>query len=563
MKKILSMSLAAILAIGLFAGCTPKTDKPKEDSSSAETVAAADVSAPGEFPIVKEKETFKVVSAQTYYITDLNTNDFYKWYEEKTNVKIEFDLIAESAMQEKVNLILASNQLPDAFLNGGISTADLVKYGEQGIFIPINDMVEKHGHFIKEVFEENERLPEAVTTPNGKIYALPAVNECFHCFYAGRAWINEQWLKNVDMEYPETTDDLYEVLKAFKEKDANGNGKTDDEIPMMGANTGWLAIPHDFLLNSFVYNDGSTRIALKNEKIEFVGNTPEFKEGLTYIKKLIDEGLLDPVSLTQTTEQFRVIAGNPESIDVGVAVGALWSEALGNDDTDPLQRSKQYVGLSPLKGPKGVRNVLTNEDGIIPAQLVITNACKNPEVLFKWGEGQYDQYTGIVAENGTEGVHWEKPTNGELGINGLPALYKKIVANLGSGSDSQNFSIPNFGVLNRTAEFRAGQAVEDEEYAMWASEPRLERETKTYFEPFRSDEAVPAIIYTAAEAEVVGKLSVAIKDYVLENIVAFLSGAKSLDKDWDSYIQEFDALELDKYLETVQTGYDRQYGKES
>lgn len=566
MRRLLSIGLATFIAISVLGGCTNtnsssssdqgSTDSSSKTESSSES-STADISAPGVYPIVKDKQTFKVMTAQTTYITDMNTNDFYKWYEEKTNVKIEFDLVPESAMKEKVNLTLASNKLPDAFLACGIGSSDLIKYGEQGTFIPINDMVETHGSFIKEVFDENELLPESITAPNGSIYALPGINECYHCFYSGRSWINTEWLKNVGMEYPNTTDELYNVLKAFKEKDANGNGDPNDEIPMMGSDTGWNTRPYDFLLNSFVYNDTASRIAVTDGKINFVADTDEFKEGLKYIKKLIDEQLIDPVSLTQTEQQYAVIGGNPESIDVGVAVGACWWSGLGNDDSDPLQRARQYVGLSPLEGPKGVRNVLTSEGGIEIDKFAITNACKNPEVLFKWGEGQYDQYTGIVASFGTEGIDWEKPADGVKGINGLPALYKQI--HLTSGTDTQNFAIPNFGIVNNTAEVRAGQAVEDEEEAKWGIESRLENETKTYFEPYRSNEAVPSILLSAEDSTERSRLQVQITDYVLENIVAFLSGAKDIDKDWDAYCKEFDVLEVAKYLEIVQKGYDNQY----
>lgn len=55
--------------------------------------------------------------------------------------------------------------------------------------------------------------------------------------------INKQWLDNLKLEVPATTDELYTVLKAFKEQDANGNGDSKDEIPMMGTPAGRAAPP--------------------------------------------------------------------------------------------------------------------------------------------------------------------------------------------------------------------------------------------------------------------------------------------------------------------------------
>lgn len=45
-------------------------------------------------------------------------------------------------------------------------------------------------------------------------------------------YLNKTWLDNLGLTYPETVEELYTVLKAFKEQDANGNGDPNDEIPI-------------------------------------------------------------------------------------------------------------------------------------------------------------------------------------------------------------------------------------------------------------------------------------------------------------------------------------------
>ena len=55
--------------------------------------------------------------------------------------------------------------------------------------------------------------------------------------------MNTDWLKK-SRKRNSTTDELYDVLKAFKGKDLNGNGK-DDEIPM-----------------SFIFNNGNKEFIL-------------------------------------------------------------------------------------------------------------------------------------------------------------------------------------------------------------------------------------------------------------------------------------------------------------
>ena len=56
-----------------------------------------------------------------------------------------------------------------------------------------------------------------------------------HILY--KIWINQTWLDNLGLDVPTTTEELYTVLKAFKENDPNGNG-IQDEYPLVGG-TGW------------------------------------------------------------------------------------------------------------------------------------------------------------------------------------------------------------------------------------------------------------------------------------------------------------------------------------
>lgn len=566
MKKSLAILVCAMLTASALAGCGGNSDSSSGSTASSGSTSSeggestgVTMSAPGEFPIVDEKMEFDIMTVQTNYILDANTNDFTTWYEEKTNIHINYEQTPESAVSEKVSLVLASNELPDAFLYCSLTASDIVNYGSQGVFVDLAPLIEEYGYEIPKAFDESRMA--SMTAPDGGLYCLANINECYHCFYSGRAWINQTWLDNLGLSYPNTTDELYNVLKAFKEQDANGNGDPNDEIPMMGDDTGWNGRVWDFLMQSFVYNDYDTRIALdENGQIYFVANTEEWREGLRYIRQLIEEGLIDPVSLTQTAEQAQTIAGNPDSIDVGVVTGATWWSELGDDLADPLQRSRQYVGLSPLEGPDGVRNVLTSESGLTTGQFAITNQCENPEVLFRWADGCFSYEATLNSSCGLEGSGWNQPAEGAVGINGEPALYDSITWTDTSTVQNQNMS--NVALSNRTNEFRLGDAVDtsDPDVEFTNSELRLYNETSKYYEPYRSDAQVPTLLMTAEESSQRSMLETQIKDYALEQTVAFLAGNLDLDTDWDTYVGEYENLQLDAYLELLQNAYDRQYG---
>ena len=80
-KRILCLLCAFIL---LLSGCAEKTNV---ESGGAE------VSAPNEFPIVKDPITLRVFCPTPVNVADLETNEFTKWMEEKTNVKIAWELV--------------------------------------------------------------------------------------------------------------------------------------------------------------------------------------------------------------------------------------------------------------------------------------------------------------------------------------------------------------------------------------------------------------------------------------------------------------------------------------
>ena len=556
MKRIFSSILCGLLVASVFAGCgnnggsssSGSSSTPVNSDSSSSDNTGVTMSAPGEYPIVNEKVTYTVMAPQTNYILDLQTNAYTQWLEEKTNVHIEYETVPEAALTEKVNLSLASSEIPDAYLSCNIDSASQVKYGKEGVFVDMAPMIEQYGYEIPKAYEANNLLPGAVTTPDGEIFALAGVNECYHCLYCGRAWINQTWLDNLGLDYPETTEDFVNVLRAFKEQDANGNGDPNDEIPMLGISGMWRASCYDFLLGSFVYNDFTDRLSVENGTVNYVANTEEFRNGLRFIRSLIEEELIDPVSLTITEDEAHVLTGG-DVATVGVATGmAYWNVLSANDE--------EYIGLSPLEGPNGVRNAFVRATGIVSGQFAITNRAENPEILFRWADAQFSEEATYFSSWGPEGEGWEKAPEGTLGINGKQALYVVLDGVNNTGAETiQNLAMPNIALANRTSDFRLGQAVGGDD----KSEERLYEAASKYYYPYAKEQTYPLMVMSAEDSAVVNEYKTAINAYVDEMISGFLAGNYDLDKDWDSYLSEFDALVLEDYLNVLQSAYDKVY----
>ena len=531
-------------------------------SSSA---LAYTVSEPGQLPVVDEVVEYTICAPDTTYVCDLNENTLTPWIQEKTNVKINFEEIPDTEWDTKVNLLIASDELPDAFIYGSFSAAELADYGSQGVFLALNDIIEEHGHYVKQVFDQQEALPGAYTALDGNIYTLPDINECYHCFYSMRAWINQQWLTNLGLEYPNTVDEFVNVLRAFKEQDANGNGDPNDEIPFSGNATSWNSTIYPFLLNSFLHYDTSNLSVKEDGTVIFTPLQPEFKEGLQWIASLIDEGLIEKEALTQTEEQLKTKGSNLDIALLGGFTSATWWSGVGSDNGEG-SRCREYSGLSPLEGPNGVRISPWAGTGFNMGNSVITTACEDPVPLFKMLDYMLSDEATLRSQIGELGVDYNEPDEGAPGINGKPALYAKVPTSNTTGGttgDEADTAMPNVFPSNRTSDFRLGeQADYSDPETQWQQEPRLYNESATYFAPYADEHMMypGAVNLTAEESEKINFMKTQINDYVKENIVLFLAGEKSFDTDWDSFIAEFDNLNLNEYMELRQMAYTRQYG---
>lgn len=550
-KKLVSTFMALIILTSMATtGCATKTPK----KGAIKNTTPIEYNEQGTFPIVKEKQEINIVAPDTGYILDLNTNDFSKWFEEKTNIKVNYEQVPEESFTEKKNLMLATGNLPDAFMMGGFTKADEVTYGQQGIIIPLNDLIEKYGYYTKQVFEQQEQLPAAITAPDGNIYSLPRINECYHCMYPGKAWINQDWLDKLGLKYPETTDELIEVLRAFKTKDPNGNGKAD-EVGIIGSTDGWNSNPIDFLMNSFVYNDYGKRLGVANGKVYFAPLTDEWREGLKFVNKLMKEGLIESTSLTQPAQQMVALANSEDPV-IGIGIGATPNDTIGSET---LERFKMYQPLSPLKGPNGVRTTVTAPGGIYSGHFVITSAAENPELIFRWVDSLYNPEVTMCSNYGIEGEAWEAAPEGYIGLDGEAAKWVTIPKEEVSGE--QNTAMPNVALVNLTAQVRAGEALKpDDPFAPYKGEAALFSATRDYYEPYAQEEFIPSSVYMLPEElEGLSQLQTQILDYVKESMGAFATGARDIndDKEWEKYKKELEALDVARYTDVHQSSYDR------
>src|SRR5699024_3303213 len=119
-------------------------------------------------PIVDEKITLDVFSGRAASTADdWNDVPVLNEYEKMTNMEMKWNQVNIDGLEEKRNLALASSDLPDLFYGAYIPNSDLYKYGKQGVFIPLNDLIDEYAPNIKAYLEQYPEIEKGITFPDG------------------------------------------------------------------------------------------------------------------------------------------------------------------------------------------------------------------------------------------------------------------------------------------------------------------------------------------------------------------------------------------------------------
>lgn len=517
---------------------------------------------PGTFPIVKEPITITIF-APADGDKSRGDNVQTKELEEKTGIHIEWQIAASSdSVKDKLSTMFASKNMTDIILTGvgadKMDKATEAMIASQGLIMPLNDLIDNYSVGYKKAFEEIDGLKEYITTPDGNIYSLPNVDGSLHMQYLDKLWINTVWLDNLGLSMPETTDELVTVLRAFKEQDANGNGDPNDEIPLSTIGGDILSSQLDgFLMNPFQLTPDTNRLYLENDRVVYSPTTDKYKEGLKYLQMLYKEGLINPESFTQDHSNQVNVNEAGEVCAIGAFLGMRPGFACDLTTMPNSRKWEQYQSVPPLKGPEGQRIAAWNPYvGFQSGMTFISSTCEYPEAAFRLLDYLATEEMTYRSALGIEGKHWQKAEDGELGMNGKPALYKRL------NVPNENESWDQLTCLIRTPEFVEGEAVNQDPYAEGVLPLngrqivmyQASLEHAEYAQPMES--VMPELYMSEENAAELSFLKTNVTDTHREAFVQFVTGARDIDTEWDSYLQSLENVGLSQYLSILQEAYD-------
>lgn len=500
-------------------------------------------------------KTFKIVVPQNAEsIGDWNKNAFTKWFEERTGVKVEFEAVLTfnpdgSQDLTKINAMLASGDLPDAFLAIPFTTSQVSLYGQQGLFVAIDDYVQTYAPHTLQSFKDYPDWRPQLVAADHKLYQLKTLADCFHCRVSpARAYVNKKYVEAVGGAIPTTTDELRELLKLLKAKDPTPK----HNIIPFAASVG-NAIDR-YIMSSFLYSPGGDRnggwMRLNNDKLEFVADKDEWREALRFLRQLSDDGTFGREVFTMTNDAL-LAAGNQGRL--GFVRGYSWAVFIDIAETGE-QPWRDYVPVLPLKGPSGTQYAswdYYNYNGW--SSLVITKKCSNPEVLVQWADAQMELEATLSAGLGPRDKgDWGWATAGQKGINGKQAImYQKQYP------PPANISWNNWSINYESNDSRLGLWVDPKN-------PTFEKDLydasvgyKKYAQP--KEFQLPPLLLDPASASQVADMAASIESHVTQSLAKFAVGEQDINSDgaWNSYVGAFKKIGLSNYLDLYQKAYDK------
>lgn len=560
LKQLIALTLSAVMVLGLTA-CGGSND-----SASSSTDKKVTLTEPGTYPIVADGEdlTLTCFTMTMPNVEDLATNDFTKYLEEKTGIHIEFETGTRDDWEDKLNMSLQSGDYPDIIL--GVSP-NMAKYGvKEGIFIKLDDLInEENTPNYYNMFKDQLDLSRE---SDGSIYSLLSTNDCYHCSYGRKMWINTKYLDDMGCKMPETTEEFYDVCQKFLEYKPNGIA-----IGGTAPGAGWFSTFQDWLMGSFLLcpsksytlNVYDMTAVNRDGNIVCTATDDRYKAFLAYCNSLYELGAIYDGNFTQTGEQLKTIINQEDAPVLCFPEGTIsdYIDSTGNPDL-----YKQYATLAPLEGPDGTRLTSYFKYAAIGSgSFCITDKCKNPEAALRWVDFFYSATGDLCSQYGAdEGIDWVLNPEGEVGLNGEPALYK--VLNVYS-AETQNHDWQDIGIRVAPAAYRLGQAVDPDidPYAPDGLEKLLFESSKNDYEPYAQNETnsdldlIPELKMTDEESTNVSTVAVEVEKIIIESSVAFITGAKDINTEWDSFKTSLDKAGLQTLLDTYQTAYDRMMKK--
>ncbi|GIP34671.1 extracellular solute-binding protein [Paenibacillus sp. J2TS4] len=520
--RLISMFMALIIVFGMAACSADSGKKPESGGDSPQSPESP--SSQG-----KTKLSLFIVSRSPDALYD---NNMLVWKELGEKFNVEFDFITgdNATMTEKFRFTMSSGDYPDIIAG---QVEDINKFGQDGAFIKLNDLIEQKAPNIKKYLLDDKDAYMQTSDGEGDLYAVPMQSAI------RTSWgpmIRTDWLERVGLDMPETIEDWYNVLKAFKEQDANGNGDPNDEIPFSTEAHGDYYMG---FLDAWGL-DMDRRWTFENDRLIYTPTDPRFKQFLETMHQWYQEGLLDKELMSKQKVDL-----DADLLNNKVGATYHWIGHIAGFNSRP--EVQEIDGFKYQVVPPPVLN-----KGDKP----LTHKQQQKVVMLGWGISSQNEHVDltmqifdyIYSEEGQ--MLWNFGKEGDtyvLDEQGQPKYTEKIT----SSPDGIYKALLRFGGQAWVG-FRQDPRYEKE----MVNDPDVFEQMNSYIENDYFRDPFPTLKYPDNDFKRFTELKGQIDTYVEEMTAKFVIGREPLSK-FDAFVQQVEKMGLKEMQEIQDRAYER------
>lgn len=478
----------------------------------------------------------------------------WKEIERRTGVSINWQVTASDQYDDSMAPRMGSGRdLPDMLsLPEGW---DQVKASNAGLIVAISDYIdEENTPNIQRFFKQFPDVRKYFTAPDGKIYALGSVSADAGYSDPFGLIIRQDWLDKLGLDEPGTLDEWYQVLKAFRTGDPNGNGK-QDEIPYFAASQGGSSNPLEVL---FAFG-GAFGLHLQysggwyvqdSGKVYYEWIDPRIRELLAWGSKLYREKLIDQDFHNSTGDESR----KKVSRNLAGAAADFSNRTVEYNNLQAAagQHEANWVTVKPPRSDR-VHQPYYEIYGTPanPGGMAISKDCKNPKLAAKWMDYIWASDEGnTLLCYGVEGLTYTVGKDKRL-------QFTKWVTNNPQSLDP-NSSVRYYGSMPYTTSWvrAATGPLSEFSWDITRTDKRWlasAEKIASYMVP-----VLPQMLSTSEDSKVLASVTTDMDTYRNETLLKFVLGQTELTTDsWNEYVSTLSGMGLDQVIEIQQRNYER------
>ncbi len=541
-KNLVPILLSAALTATTLVGCgstdtssAGSTTTPEATASESAAVSSTVANSNG-LPISSEPITLSIFlpsrQPDALYTNDTLT---FKELEKRTNIKFDINTVVSSQVKDKFTIMMASGNLPDIVYG---TVENINKYGIQGAFQDLDDLIEKNAPNIKKYLVDNSAVHAQAAATDGKLYSVPMLSAIKTAMGYN---IRQDWLDKLNLKAPGTIDEWHTVLKAFKEKDPNGNGK-QDEVPLI-LDRAWenyylnfadaWKIDVDPNKDYWMYKDG---------KATFTAIQPEFKEFISTMGQWYKEGLIDKEFAT------REDTNNYHMLNNLAGATCYWTGYVAAQNTNAEILAKEpktnwQVIAPPVLKAGDEAKTYSQQLEVVPHSWAISSSNKHIDETIKLFDYVYGDEGSLLFNFGIADDTYKME-------NGKPVYTDKVKKD----KDGATIFLRKNGIqpligIRQMPEYESASCANDD----------TRKQLFDYVDNNRFFETAPKPSLTDAEKTLYDTKMVAIKTYVEEMLLKFMVGSEDPNQKWDEYVAKVKELGIDDITGVMDKAYSRYY----